>query len=174
MESLTGRTSQDRHVWQPAALVVLLVAACGGGDSDASVSGAWARATAPGATVGAVYFDVEAPDDDTLLGVSVPADVAARAELHAVVPADMGDTDMGDTDMGDTDMGDMGAVRMRELTGGLALVGGEPVSFDPGGDHVMLPELVGALEVGDEFELTLDFQNADDVTVAVDVAETAP
>ncbi|MEJ7800613.1 MAG: copper chaperone PCu(A)C [Ilumatobacter sp.] len=159
---------------QPAALVVLLVAlaACGGGDPDASVSGAWARATAPGATVGAVYFDVEAADDDTLLGVSVPADVAARAELHEVVPADMGDTD---TDLGDMgDMGDMGAVRMRELTGGLALVGGEPVSFDPGGDHVMLPELVGALEVGDEFELTLGFQNADDVTVAVDVTEAAP
>ena len=166
---------------QPAALVVSLVAlaACGGGDSDASVSDAWARATAPGATVGGVYFDVEAADDDTLLGVSVPADVAARAELHEVVPADMGDTDTGDTDMGDTergdtDMGDMGAVRMREMTGGLALIGGEPVSFDPGGDHVMLPELVGPLEVGDEFELTLDFQNADDVTVAVGVTETAP
>lgn len=171
----------------PAVFAVPLVAlaACGGG-APVSVSGAWARTTAPGATVGAAYFDVEVAEDDMLIGASVPADVAARAEIHEVVPAEITagtaapdtdtdtDTDIGDMDMSATDMSDRGAVRMREVSGGLALVGGESVSFDPGGDHVMLPELVGALEVGDEFELTLDFQNAADVTVTVEVAETAP
>lgn len=157
----------------PAALAVSMVAlaACGGGDdAETSVSGAWARATAPGASVGAVYFEVEVADDDMLIGASVPADVAARAEIHDAVPAEMV-AGTADTDVSGTDMG---AMRMREASGGIGLVGGESVSFEPGSHHVMLPDLVGALEVGDEFELTLDFQDADDVAVTVVVAETAP
>ncbi len=38
----------------------------------------------------------------------------------------------------------------------------------------MLIDLVEPLEVGERFDMTLDFAGADPVTVSVDVAETAP
>lgn len=165
----------------------IALTACGS-DDDVTVAGAWARASAPTQTSGAVYFDLTVADDDALIGASVPASVATRAEIHEVVMVDdsmdtsedaheMGG-DMDDTEMseGSDDMGDMegGQMSMRELPDGLALTAGETVSFEPGSYHVMLPELADPLEVGDEFDLTLDFRNADDVTITVQVAETAP
>ncbi len=183
-----------------SAAVVL--AACGSGDDAVTVDDVWARASAPTQTAGAVYFDLTVAEDDTLVGATVPASIATHAEIHEVVmvadddmagddmdmsddmsmddSADMDDMDMSDDmsmdgtdDTGDMDMGD-GQMRMQELPDGLALTGGETVSFEPGSYHVMLPELVAPLAIGDEFELTLDFANADDVTVTVKVAETAP
>lgn len=150
----------------------VVLSACGSGDDDITVAGAWARASAPAQTTGAVYFDLTVSDDDTLVGASVPASVATRAEVHEVVMVD-GDMEMSDDMDMDMDMGD-GQMRMQELPDGLALTGGETVSFEPGSYHVMLPELVDPLEVGEEFDLTLQFENADDVTVTVEVAETAP
>ena len=173
------------------------LSACGSGDDDVTVADAWARASAPSQTTGAIYFDLTVADDDALVGASVPSSVATRAEIHEVVMVDdgmdemsedvsgddMGD-DMGDDGMDDTEMSEgsddmsgtdmSGQMRMQELPDGLALTGGETVSFEPGSYHVMLPELVEPLEIGDEFELTLDFAEADDVTVTIQVAETAP
>ncbi len=81
--------------------------------------------------------------------------------------------------MGDTsDTSDMEgmdpAMTMQELTDGLALNAGETVTFEPGGYHVMLLDLVEPLEVGDEIELTLQFAEAGDTTLNVDVAVSAP
>jgi copper(I)-binding protein len=66
------------------------------------------------------------------------------------------------------------AMVMQEMTDGLPLPAGETVSLAPGGYHIMLLDLVEPLETGDEFEVTLDFENADDVTLTVTVSETAP
>lgn len=172
--------------------LAIALAACGGDDA-VSVDDAWARSTAAGQTAGAVYFQLEVADDDVLVGASVPVDVAAAAEVHEVVPAEMGDMDemseaddgqMTTDEMDDTMMEtmddstdesmDMGAMTMREMTDGLPLQGGETVSFEPGGYHIMLLDLVGPLEVGDEVEVTLDFEVADDTTVTAEVSETAP
>ncbi len=154
-----------------AAAIVL--SACGSGDDDVTVADAWSRASAPTQTSGAVYFDLTVADDDTLVAASVPASVAVEAEIHEVVMVD--DSSEGSHDMStDMDMDEGGQMRMQELSDGLALTGGETVSFEPGGYHVMLPELAAPLEVGDEFELTLEFASADDVTVTVTVSETAP
>lgn len=176
----------------PFALAALLLAACGSGD-DVSVDNAWARASAAGQTSGAIYFDLTVSEDDTLVGASVPSSVAERAEIHEVVMDD-GEMDEGSMDDGDmsgemsgemvmdeTEMSEgsesmdmAGNMRMQELADGLALTGGASVSFEPGSFHVMMPVLAEPLEIGDEFDLTLEFANADDVTVTVEVAETAP
>lgn len=159
----------------------LALSACGSGDDDVIVADAWARASAPTQTSGAVYFDLTVAADDTVVGASVPASIATAAEIHEVVMVDstneMDEMDSveGSQDMDENmDMEEGGQMRMQELSDGLALSGGETVSFEPGSYHVMLPELIEPLEVGDEFELTLEFSNADDVTVTVEVAETAP
>jgi periplasmic copper chaperone A len=158
----------------------LALGACGSAD-DVNIANAWSRANVPGQTSGAVYFDVTVETDDTLVGASVPATIAARAEVHEVVAADgemSDDMEMseGSHDMGmDTDTGTgTGEVLMREVPDGLALTGGQTISFEPGSYHVMLADLVEPLAVGDEFELTLRFAEADDVIVDIEVAESAP
>ncbi|MEO6651429.1 MAG: copper chaperone PCu(A)C [Ilumatobacteraceae bacterium] len=158
------------------AIVPMTLLGCGGSDdAGVSVSDAWARATVAGTTVGAVYFDLVVSGDDTLVSVSVPADVAAGAELHEVVPTEVsGASASGEYGAMNSDEMDMGAVQMRELTDGLPLTGGDRVSFEPGGAHVMLPGLVAPLESGDEFDMTFEFRSAPAVTVTVDVAEDAP
>ncbi len=163
----------------------LVLAACGGDDEAVEIDNAWARTSPMATTLGAAYFDITADDDDVLVAASVSSDVAGSAEIHEIVEAEMDMDDMDDGEMSDMDDmedgdhemdmgdGDMAMV-MQEMADGLPLPADETVSLEPGGYHVMLLDLVEPLETGDEFELTLDFENADDVTVTVTVAETAP
>lgn len=157
-------------------IAALVVAACGSDDGGVEIDGAWARATAAGQTAGAVYLEITADDADRLVGASVPASVAATAEIHEVVMAD-GSEDDGMDMGGDTTEGSEAAepqMRMQELVDGLALPAGETVTFEPGGYHIMLLDLAAPLAAGDEIELTLDLETADDVTLTVAVAESAP
>ena len=154
-------------------VAALVFAGCGSDDGAVEVEGAWARASAEGQTAGAVYFRITADETDRLLAASVPASVAAAAEVHEVVMADGSghDMDMGD-DSHDDDTDPQ--MRMQELVDGLALPAGETVSFEPGGYHLMLLDLAAPLRAGDEIDLTLDLETADDITLAVEVAESAP
>lgn len=182
-------------------VAALALAACGSDDDPISIEGAWARTSAEGQTTGAVYFEITAAEADTLLAASVPASVAAEAQIHEVVPADMSGDEMSGDDMSEEEMSeeemsedgemsgeemsedgehdmDMGdgemTMTMQELEGGLPLPADETVTLQPGGYHVMLLDLAEPLEVGDEIELTLQFENADDMTMTVEVAESAP
>jgi len=173
------------------SLVALVALAACGSDDGASAEGVWARASAPEQNRGAVYFDLTVSEDDTLVGASVSSDVAAEAQIHEVVTADMeadggemademseemSDEMSGDMDDMSSEEGshDMDAMVMREVAGGLEMNADETVTFEPGGYHVMLLDLTDGLEVGEEFDVTLDFANADDLTLTVEVAETAP
>ena len=143
-----------------------LVASCGTSEAI-SVEDAWARVSPAGVSTGAAYFKITAINDDALVGVSVSADVADHAEIHEVVHAmDMSDESM---DMGDEEMHE-GAMSMQEMES-LPLAAGSPVRLAPGGYHIMLIDLVEPLEVGMSFDLTLDFESADDLTVSVEVSE---
>lgn len=174
---------QRRIFLLPVLSCVLVLPACGSDDAAAvSVEGAWARPSAAGQTTGAVYFRITSDTDDRLLAASVPTSVASTAEVHEVVMADMtGDMDgemTGDMD-GDMDgdmHGDMGEMQMtmQELTDGLALPAGETVTLEPGGYHIMLLGIAEPLALGDQVEVTLDFETADDITLVVEVAESAP
>ena len=158
---------------------VFILASCGGSD-PVTVSDAWARSSPSGVTMGAAYFDITSVDDDSLVAVSVSSDVAARAEIHEVVKAmDMGDDEMHDHDMGDDemhdhDMGDDGmhdgAMSMQEMDA-LELPAGTLVQLVPGGYHIMLIDLAKPLVVGETFDLTLDFDEAPDLTVTVEVSD---
>lgn len=178
--------------------VALALAACGSDGDAVSVDRAWARATAAGQTTGAIYFDLTVDEDDTLVSAAVPSSVAAEAQIHEVVEAEpvdggemSGEMDESGGTAGSDDMDEMsdetdemsgedemdgmdGAMRMQELANGLALTGGETVTFEPGGYHVMLLDLTEPLEAGGEVELTLEFAEAGSTTLAVEVAETAP
>ena len=51
----------------------------------------------------------------------------------------------------------------------LDLAPGTPVTFAPGGMHLMLMGLTGKLEEGRTFPLTLSFEHAGEITVEVPV-----
>jgi copper(I)-binding protein len=138
---------------------VLILASCGGSD-PITVSDAWARSSPSGVTMGAAYFDITSVDDDSLVAVSVSSDVAARAEIHEVVKA----MDMGDDEMHDD------AMSMQEMDA-LELPAGTLVQLAPGGYHIMMIDLAKPLVVGETFDLTLDFDQAPDLTVTVEVSD---
>ena len=114
-----------------------------------AATNAWARATPGASKVGAAYVTLtDNGQADQLTGASTP--VAATAELHET-------RNQG------------GVMQMRPVPS-LALEPGKPVTFTPGGYHVMLMGLKQPLKQGDSFPLTLTFAHAQPVTVQVKVS----
>ena len=150
------------------AFAVLSLASCAGEDA-VSVEGQWARTSPSMASMGAAYLSVSAAKDDHLVGVSVPASVAARAEIHEMVPVDS----EHEMDHGDDMSMDMGAMVMQQVMA-LDLPAGTAVELEPGGYHIMLIDLAEPLVEGQTFEVTLDFAEAEDMTVQVEVRSEAP
>lgn len=148
--------------------LALLATACGGGTA---AEDAWSRGGIEGRN-SAVYLDLSSGDGDTLLAVSVPADVAADAQLHETVMTDTEDMSGDDlsNDVSEDDPEAMGGMTMWPLDE-LQIPAGETVTFEPGGYHVMLVDLVESLAPGDVFDLTLEFETAGRVTVQVEVRE---
>ncbi|MEM9724054.1 MAG: copper chaperone PCu(A)C [Pseudomonadota bacterium] len=96
----------------------------------------------------AAYFTIENKGaDDRLLGASTPA--FGRVELH-------------------THEASNGVVRMRKVPH-INVTSDEGAQLQPGGDHVMLFDMVEPLQVGDKFPMTLRFERAGEVDVVVHV-----
>ena len=163
-----------RRGWLVASLAVaaLSVGACGGGD-EISIDRAWARNSPAMATAGAVYMDITSDADDKLVGASVDSSIAGTVEVHEVVMADMGDDSMSSDDSMVTEEGTGGAMTMQPVES-IDLPAGETVSLMPGGYHIMLLDLAAPLELGDTISVTLMFEQTDDMTVDVEVRDSAP
>jgi hypothetical protein len=109
---------------------------------------AWARATAPGMSVGAVYLTLlGGAKADSLIAASTAR--AGMTQIHVVTEAD-------------------GVARMRE-TEAVDVPAGKRVLLAPQGTHIMLMDLKQPLVAGERFTLTLQFAKAGarDVTVRV-------
>ena len=154
------------------AFAVFTLASCAGEDA-VSVEGQWARTSPSMASMGAAYMSISAAEDDHLVGVSVPASVAARAEIHEMVPVDSEHEMDHDMDHDDEMSMDMGAMVMQQVMA-LDLPAGTAVELEPGGYHIMLIDLAEPLVEGQTFEVTLDFAEAEDMTVQVEVRSEAP
>jgi copper(I)-binding protein len=117
-------------------------------DASVQVSHAWARATAASAMTGGAFLTLTAQGHpDALVGASTP--VAKTAELHETV-------------------NDKGVMKMLPVPK-LALQPGTPVTFAPGGYHLMLMGLQHPLKRGESFPLTLRFEHAPPQTVSVTI-----
>lgn len=111
------------------------------------VDNAWSRAAISGHN-GAVYLTItDTGAADRLKAISTP--VARQAEVHESFT-------------------DNGVMKMRPAPL-LAIVPGKPLTLAPGGYHVMLLGLNKSLAKGDNFPITLTFENAPPVTVQVRV-----
>jgi len=120
--------------------------------AEIEVSDAWARKSPMKTTAGAAYMKITSPIDDALVGASVDASIAGMVEIHETVMAEDDSMKMQHVDKID-------------------LPAGEAVELKPGGYHVMLMELADPLEVGTTFDVTLSFENAEDLVIPVEVRE---
>lgn len=115
-----------------------------------SVDNAWSRPTPPGAPTAVGYLTLtnhgHAPD--RLIGEDSPA--AGAVSLHQMSM-------------------DGGIMRMRPVTGGLAIAPGASVSLDPNGDHLMFEGLKRPFKSGDQVPVMLHFQHAGAVRVMMAV-----
>lgn len=142
--------------------IALLTAGCGGGE-DISIGGQWARNSPQNAEAGAVYMDITSSDGDRLLSAGVDSSIAATVEVHETMPADEGSSEEEG----------MGMMVMQEVDA-IELPAGETVSLEPGGYHIMLLNITRPLEIGDTFDVTLEFEKNGEMVVEVEVHEQAP
>lgn len=113
---------------------------------DLTLSGAFTRATLPGAKIGGGYLTIAnaSKEADRLIGGS--STVAARVEVHEMKM-------------------DGNVMQMRQLKDGLEIPAGGAVELSPGGLHLMLMNLTQPLKEGDMVPVTLEFAKAGKIEV---------
>ncbi len=113
---------------------------------DLVVEQVWARATPPGAETGAGYVRItnKGSTPDRLVGATLEG--AGRVEMHET-------------------LSEGGVMRMREREGGIEIVPGATIAFEPGGLHLMFLELSGALTEGGTAKGSLEFEKAGKVEI---------
>jgi copper(I)-binding protein len=109
----------------------------------------WARATPPGATLGAGYLVIrnKSEDRDRLLGASSP--LARKVETHVTLK-------------------DGNMMRMREVPG-YEVPGRGRVELKPGGAHLMLVDIKRPFKQGEKIPLILRFEKAGEVKIDLEV-----
>lgn len=114
----------------------------------------WSRAMPPSAPTGAVYFVLNNPGDqpDRLISAQTPR--AEKVEFHRHVHK--------------------GDVMRMERMDFVEIPAHGAVTFEPGGNHVMLFGLSQPLVAGEHFPLTLNFEKAGEVAVEVPIQDQAP
>lgn len=131
-----------------AVAVVALATSCGGGGGAPEIRDARVgRPTGPNA---ALYFTAVGGEEPDRL-VAAHATVADAVRLHETITG-------GD-----------GTMSMRAVES-LELPAGETLVLEPGGYHLMLTD-VEPIEVGDEIDVTLVWENGGEWVVSVEVVE---
>jgi copper(I)-binding protein len=134
-------------------LAVTVTAASGTFAADLQISGAWARATPPGAKVGGGYLTVQNNGAaDKLLGAS--GTIANRIELH------------------EHSM-EGGVMKMRQVPA-IDVPMHSKVSLQPGGYHIMFIGLKAPLKAGDMVMLTLKFEKGGEMMVHMPIMKAPP
>jgi copper(I)-binding protein len=113
----------------------------------------WTRPAGQGGT-GAGYLTIANTGKaaDVLIGVETPA--ARSASVHRSAMA--------------------GEVMTMRPMAALAIAPGQTVSLQPGGDHIMMVGLTRALSQGEKIPVTLVFQKAGRIQIALLVETTGP
>lgn len=148
-----------------AVLFIALLAACAapGGPVPSAITlqDVWARparalsaseAHAGGGGNGAVFLRIvnSKAQADRLVGAS--ASIAAAVEIHETIMEE-------------------DVMKMRQLEKGIVIPAGGQIELKPGGYHIMLIGLERDLEVGDQFPITLQFEDGGLITSQAVVRE---
>jgi len=134
-----------------AAAFAVAMAPAALADPQIEIVDPYARSSGMNAISGAAFMVLRntGTSDDRLVGVASP--VAERVELHTHIESETG------------------VMRMVEIDGGIALPAGSDHALQRGGDHVMFLGITSPFADGATVPLTLTFERAGDVAVAVPV-----
>jgi len=138
-----------------AVLGLTVLTAGSAGAATLEIKDAWIRSTTPGMPTAVAYATIvnHGFTSDRLTGVRTGA--AASAELHQMTTAG-------------------GVMKMRAITGGIAIGGSATVKLSPGGQHLMLVGVKGPMKAGAHVKITFEFQRAGAVAADFVVRDTAP
>lgn len=114
------------------------------------ISGAFTRATLPGAPVGGGYFTITNTGDEDDRLVEVLGTVSDRVEIHEMAVVN-------------------DVMTMQQLPDGLPIPAGETVSLAPGGFHLMFMQLNTSFVEGETATVTLVFEKAGSVDLALKI-----
>ncbi len=129
----------------------LVLTACAQGAAEITVEDEWGRTSPKVAAHGAFYMTITGGEtDDTLVAGS--SDACEVIELHDVVMTD-------------------DVMKMIHLPEGIDIPAGEEVSLEVGGLHVMCLNKQIEFTEGTTLDLTLDFEEADSMTVEVEIRD---
>ena len=132
-----------------ALLALATLSACassGAGPTEPfGATDAWAKAADAGAMT-AVFGVVANNTSDDLTIVSASSPLSTTVQLHETV---------AETD---------GTSMMQQKHGGFPVAAGTAITFEPGGDHIMLMKLTTAVEPGDDVPITLTFSDGSTFT----------
>ncbi|MCC7079873.1 MAG: copper chaperone PCu(A)C [Burkholderiales bacterium] len=132
------------------AALVLFASLLASAHAQVSVQDAWVRATVPQQSVSGAFLRITSARDARLVEVGSP--VAGRSEIH-------------ETRL-ENDM-----MKMRPVAS-VALPAGKAVELKPGGYHIMLMELKGALKEGQSIPLMLVVEDKDGKRENIEVKAT--
>ncbi len=153
--------------------------------SSLTISGAWARTSPMMKGAGAMYATISNGGDaaDALLSVSVPAEIAAKVELHETVAVEsMDSAAMGSEAAMAAETTMAGAMGSEAAAGSEEMMTMRPVEMieipakgeavlAPGGLHIMLLEMPTTLATGSTFEATFTFRDGGEQKVQVEVRD---
>jgi periplasmic copper chaperone A len=114
------------------------------------ITGAWAKAMLPGQPVGGGYLTIENTGTEADRLVSATTDVTPDLQIHEMKME-----------------GDV--MKMRQLSEGLEIPAGGKVELKPGGFHLMFMAVSEPLKEGGLLKVTLKFEKAGEVEVALPV-----
>jgi periplasmic copper chaperone A len=117
--------------------------------AELKVSHAYTYASPPGAQVGAAFFTLSNGGKGPDKLISAQSAVAGKTEIHTMEMAG-------------------GMMKMRAIPN-LEVAANQSLELKPGGYHIMLFELKQGLDVGKTFPLTLTFEKAGKLEIAVAV-----
>lgn len=138
-----------------ALLVAVTLTACSSAPEQLSadavtVADAWVKAADDGMTAAFGRLSNTGTRDARIVSATTPA--AATVELHEVVA-------------------DGGAMTMRPKDGGFVVPAGAGIELSPGGDHLMLMDLTGALEPGSDIEIVATFDDGSTLPITAQVRD---
>ena len=150
--ALAGCSGSDTTAEQPAASSsAASSAATSTAAESVTVGDAWVKAAESGMSAAFGDLTNSGTQDVTVTSVTTPA--SAMVELHETVEDESGE------------------MVMREKDGGFTIPAGGDMLLEPGGNHIMLMDLVEPLVPGAEVTLTLTFSDESTVEITAPVKD---
>ena len=132
------------------SLVLILVLVGCKDNEGVEISDVWARPGIEGGNSG-VFFLVKNHTDEEIKIVSADSDISNYVEVHKSYKVD--------------------DVMKMEKQDFVVVGAGAELAFKPGSYHIMVIDLLNDLNVGYEFEVTIQFENQPEQTIQVTVTE---